>query len=60
MPPAMPGSSSLTKSLRSTLPYLACAIPETPVVKSLAMCVLALATAGLAPVPSRKLLAVTP
>jgi hypothetical protein len=58
--PTMPGSSRRRNSCRFTLPSLMCATPDTPVVKTSAMCTLALATAGLEPVASRKLVEVMP
>ena len=58
--PSIPGSSRRRNSRRFTLPNFTCEIPEKPVVKTSAMCTLALASAGLAPVLRRKVVAVMP
>jgi len=58
--PIMPGTSSRRNRLLLTLPSLMWEMPDTPVVKTSAMCTAALATAGLEPVASRKLVEVMP
>ncbi|MNP62385.1 hypothetical protein D3C76_1576580 [compost metagenome] len=56
----MPGSSRRRNSDLFTLPSFTWEMPESPVVKTSAMCTLALAAAGDAPAVSRKLVAVMP
>ncbi len=55
-----PGTSRRRNSCLFTLPSLMCAMPDTPVVNTSAMCTAALATAGLLPVASKKLVLVMP
>ena len=58
--PSIPGISKRRNRLRLTLPSFTCEMPDTPVVNTSAMWTLALATAGVDPVASRKLVEVMP
>src|SRR5687768_120383 len=60
IPPRIPGTSKRMNNALLTLPNLTWEIPETPVVKISAICTLALATPGVAPVANRNEVAVTP
>ncbi|MNN36473.1 hypothetical protein D3C81_1503720 [compost metagenome] len=58
--PMMPGSSRRRNRDLLTLPSFTWEMPDRPVVKTSAMCTLALAAAGVAPALSRKVVAVMP
>ena len=58
--PTMPGTSRRRNRSRLTLPSRTWEMPDSPVVKTSAMCTDALATAGVAPVLSRKVVAEMP
>ncbi|MNJ61715.1 hypothetical protein D3C77_575200 [compost metagenome] len=58
--PIIPGNSRRRNSDLLTLPSFTWEMPDSPVVNTSAICTLALAAAGLAPVDSKKVVAVMP